>query len=243
MSSVQVRRDVRSFLAAHEHRLVDWLLPLLPQRFGVLHLSALGFVGSVVAVIGLIASNWSYSWVALVVLGVAANWFGSGLAHYRNGGAIDRFSFMVCHVSDLFAQVLLIVGFGLSPFLSLTSAFIVLLCLLLFSSYTYIRAATQRVRQMAYLGVGATEFRLLMIVWAVLGAGLGLREPLVGRFTNIDLGVISLAAMALVGLAVKVVVDARDIAAEESPDSRGGVVPEAMRLMGRAVVRVAGPRR
>ena len=82
--------------------------------------------------------------LAAVVVGVALNWFGDSLdgslARYRHTER-PRFGFLVDHTCDLFSQILIIVAFALSPFLTLVSALVVLLCYLLFSAYTYIRAA------------------------------------------------------------------------------------------------------
>ncbi|MDR3462786.1 MAG: CDP-alcohol phosphatidyltransferase family protein [Beijerinckiaceae bacterium] len=183
-----------------------------------LHLTAVGLVGSFVAAIGLIGCNWTALWLPLVVIGVLLNWFGDSLdgslARFRNEER-PRFGFLVDHTCDLFAQILVIVAFGLSPFLSLVSALTVLLCYLLFSAYTYIRAAAHHIHQMSYIGVGATEFRILMIFWASVGVAFHLREPLVSGLSRLDIAILLLAAISVVGLAVKAITDARDVAAEE----------------------------
>ena len=111
-------------------------------------------------------------------------------------------------------------AFGISPFLSLVSALVVLLCYLLFSAYTYIRAAAHHIHQMSYIGLGATEFRILMIVWACLGAALGFGEPVLGALTRVDVAILSLGAMAVVGLGIKAFGDARAIAETEPAPSK-----------------------
>ena len=208
----------RSFLADYEQELIRWILPRIPTGINSLHLTAVGLFGSVLTAIALIACNWSHLWLPVVAAGVVLNWFGDSLdgslARYRKEER-PRFGFLVDHTCDLFSQVLTIVAFGLSPFLSLVSALVVLLCYLLFSAYTYIRAATQRVHQMAYIGVGATEFRILMILWPTVGAISGLHEPLVQGISRIDAAILSLAALAVCGLVYKSIVDARDIARDE----------------------------
>ena len=208
----------RSFLAGYEQDLIRWILPRIPAEINSLHLTAIGLFGSLLTAIALVACNWSYLWLPVVAVGVVLNWFGDSLdgslARYRKEER-PRFGFLVDHTCDLFSQVLIIVAFGLSPFLSLIAALVVLLCYLLFSAYTYIRAATQRVHQMAYIGAGATEFRILMILWPIVGAIFGLHEPMVEGISRIDAAILSLAAMAVCGLVYKSVVDARDIARDE----------------------------
>lgn len=212
------RRYNRSFLAAAEQGLIRWILPRIPAGMTSLHLTAIGLAGSVIASFALIACNFSPAWVGLVVVGVAMNWFGDSLdgslARYRKEER-PRFGFLVDHTCDLFSQILVIVAFGLSPFLSLISALTILLCYLLFSAYTYIRAAAHHIHQMAYVGVGATEFRILMVVWAVAGVTFGLHEPLAHGISTIDFVILILAGFAVIGLGVKATADARDVALEE----------------------------
>jgi phosphatidylglycerophosphate synthase len=216
-----VRRYNRSFLAEAEQRVIRWTLPRIPPYVTSLHLTYLGLAGSFLAGCALIGCNWSSFWLPLVIFGVALNWFGDSfdgsLARYRIAER-PKFGFLVDHTCDLFSQVVIIICFGLSPFLSLIGAFVVLLCYLLFSAYTYIRAAVQNIHQMAYIGVGATEFRILMIVWALIGSAIGLREPsFVGTgLSKLDMTIMFLGAMAVIGLAIKAITDARAIAAEET---------------------------
>ena len=214
------RRHNRSFLAESEQSLIRWILPQIPRSVTSLHLTFLGLSGSLIASLGLIGCNWSYWSLWAVFLGISLNWFGDSLdgslARYRRDER-PRFGFLVDHTCDLFSQIALIVAFGLSPFLSLIAAFTILLCFLLFSAYTYIRAAAHHIHQMSYIGVGATEFRILMILWAFLGAAIGIREPLVNGLSGLDIAILVLAAFAVVALGVKAVTDARIVAEEESP--------------------------
>jgi phosphatidylglycerophosphate synthase len=225
-TAVRIRRLNRSFLADAEQSAIRWLLPRISRSIEPIHLTAIGVFGSILAGAGLVGCNWSFFWLTLVIVGVALNWFGDSLdgslARYRQTER-PRFGFLVDHTCDLFSQVIMIVCFGLSPFLSLVAAFIVLLCYLLFSAYTYIRAAVQNIHQMAYIGVGATEFRILMIAWALIGAALGLHESLVNspdKLDGLDLTIAFLAGIAVVGLGAKAIIDAYQIAIEEEDQLR-----------------------
>lgn len=215
-------RDNRSFLAAKEQRLIRALLPCFPSRVTPNHLTVVGLVGSGVTAVALVGVNLSAGFLVLVPFGVLLNWFGDSLdgslARFRHIER-PRFGFLVDHTSDLFSQVVMIVGFGLSPFLSLTSALIVLACYLMFSAYTYIRACAHHVHQMSYIGVGATEFRILMIVWCFVAELIGpaLHRPALGSLSRLDLSLCILAGFALGGLFLKAVADARQIAGEEAP--------------------------
>jgi phosphatidylglycerophosphate synthase len=213
-----VRRHNRSFLANAEQDAIKWILPRIPSFVTSLHLTLLGLFGSVLAGVALIGCNGSFLWLPLFVLGIVLNWFGDSfdgsLARYRKAER-PRFGFLVDHTCDLFSQIVIIICFGFSPFLSLIAALVVLLCYLLFSAYTYIRAAVENIHQMAYIGLGATEFRILMVVWALLGALVGIHESYASGPSRLDLAIAFLGALAVVGLAIKAFTDARNIAAEE----------------------------
>ncbi|MGO9430510.1 CDP-alcohol phosphatidyltransferase family protein [Rhodoblastus sp.] len=214
-----MNRKNSSFLAHSEQKLIQWILPRIPARTTSLHLTGFGMVGSFAAAVALIGCNWSHLWLPIVALGISINWFGDSLdgalARFRNEER-PRFGFLVDHTCDLFSTIMLIVAFGFSPFLSLVAALSVLLCYLLFSSYTYIRAAAHHVHQMSYLGLGGTEFRILMIGWSYLAAFLEVRQPLVNGLSGLDIGILALAAIAVVALATKAIGDARDVAFEEN---------------------------
>ena len=209
----------RSFLAEVQQRVISMILPRIPAKVSPRQMTMVGMSGALVGSIGLIGCNVSFLWLPVVTLGIAANWFGDSLdgalAHYRREDR-SKFDFLIDRSCDLFSLMFLIAAFGLSPFLSLVAAMVILLCYLLFSSYTYIRAAARHDAQMSYLGVGATEFRILMIAWANIGALVGLREPFVDGISRLDIAVITLAATAIIGLAARAVLDARQVAKEEN---------------------------
>ena len=218
MSGSQPVRVNRSFLSRGEQWLIRWILPRLPESVSSLDLTILGVFGAALTAIALVGCNLSLWFYPLVVVGVAMNWFGDSLdgslARYRKDER-PRFGFLVDHTCDLFAQILIIVAFGISPFLSLLSAFVILLCYMLFSAYTYIRATVQKIHQMTYIGVGATEFRILMIVWPAVAVAADLNEPLVGPLSRLDLSIMILGALAVLGLGIKAIRDAREIFVED----------------------------
>jgi phosphatidylglycerophosphate synthase len=228
-----VRRHNQSFLANAEQDAIRWILPRIPRSVTSLHLTLLGLFGSVLAGAALIGCNGSLFWFPLFVLGVVLNWFGDSfdgsLARYRKAER-PRFGFLVDHTCDLFSQIVIIICFGFSPFLSLIAAFVVLICYLLFSAYTYIRAAVENIHQMAYIGLGATEFRILMVAWGLIGAVVGLHESYASGPSRLDLAIAFLGAFAVVGLAIKAITDARNIAAEEQEHLKHAAEARAMEI-------------
>ena len=226
------KRQNRSFLASGEQSLIRFILPRIPRSVTSLHLTIVGLIGALIGAVALVGCNWSYWALPAVIIGICLNWFGDSLdgslARYRQEER-PRFGFLVDHTCDLFSQIMLIVAFGLSPFLSLIAAFTILLCYLLFSAYTYIRAAAHHIHQMSYIGVGATEFRIMMILWALLSAAIGLHEPLIGGLSGLDISILVLGAIAVVGLGAKAVIDARIIADEEGSTQLQSIVSDHAR--------------
>jgi hypothetical protein len=208
----------QSFLAATEQRLVRAIVPQLPPSLTPLRLTKIAIAGAVITAIGLIGCRWTMLWLPLVPIGVFLNWFGivfdGAVAVYRND-MNARVGFYG-HACDLFSQMLIIVAFGLSPFLSIESAFVVLICYLLFSAYTYIRVIARHVQQMAYIGLGATEFRILMVVWALAAHAIGIDATTDQGVSRLDMAISILAIIAVFGLGVKAMTDARRVAMDEN---------------------------
>lgn len=161
-------RAERAALAALVRRLPGWMTPD--------HLTSIGLVGAVSTSAGFIACWWSNWFLVAVVAGLALNWFGDSLdgtlARYRQ---IERphYGYFIDHSADLIAQTLIVVGLGFSPFFTIPSALLVLSLYLLISSYTYLRVVTESVHRLSYGGMGATEFRILVAVWALIAAWVG----------------------------------------------------------------------
>lgn len=202
----RVSRVNASFVATLEAQAIAAILPTIPASVTPNELTMVGMLGACITSIGLIVCIWSTKAVVLVPLGLFVHWFGDSLdgslARYRK---IERpcFGFFIDHSSDLFAMSMIIVSFGFSPFLTMTSALLVLATYLLFSAYTYVKVAVEGVHQLAYGGLGSTEFRVLMAGWAVLGSIVGpsIRGPKVQGVPAIDIviGVLALLALCCLG--------------------------------------------
>lgn len=208
----------QSFLAPAEQKLVRALIAELPDSISPLQLTRIGFFGAVVTAVALVCSCWSTLWTPLIPLGVFLNWFGAALdgpLAVRRRTTDPRFGLLE-HTYDLFSQILIIVAFGISPFLSMESALVVLICYLLFSAYTYIRAIARHVQQMAYIGLGATEFRILMALWPFAAHAMGIDETIDVGHSQLDSAILILAAFAICGLGIKALSDARRVSVDES---------------------------
>ncbi|WP_400767102.1 hypothetical protein [Methylosinus sporium] len=104
---------------------------------------------------------------------------------------------------------------GASPFLSIQSAFVILVCYLLFSAYNYVRTIAHHARTMAYIGLSPSEFRILMAAWPFMAPASGVDEMASDGPSRLDTAILILAAFAVIGLAAKALADAQEIAAGE----------------------------
>jgi phosphatidylglycerophosphate synthase len=204
----------QSFLGATAEKTVRAIVARLPERVSPQQLTWLGVGGGLLTAAALLASRQSFVWTPFIPIGVFLNWLGTSLdgplARERH---LERPSQgLLDHSADLGTQLLVIMAFGFSPFFSLASAAVVMACYLLYSSYTYIRATARVPGQMAYIGIGTTEFRLLLAVWPFVAISLGIDERGASGLTKLDETVIALGSVTVAGLIVKIVLDARKIA-------------------------------
>ncbi|MGD9656158.1 MAG: hypothetical protein AB7U61_00725 [Methylocystis sp.] len=205
----------QSFVYAAEQHLARSMAEAAPRWIAPAHLSLIGAVGAAFAAAALVGCRSWPDLVWLVPLAMFVNWYGltADLPLARLRGDERPGAGMAHHVADLFSHIVLIVAYGYSPFLTLRAAAAVLVCYLLFSAYGYIRAATRHVQQMAYIGLGVTEFRILLAFWPFAAMALGVPESQHDRLPAVDIAVIGLALVAVFGLLGKTLKDGRRIAA------------------------------
>jgi hypothetical protein len=68
---------------------------------------------------------------------------------------------------------------------------------------------------MVYIGLGPSEFRILMAAWPFVARITGVDEMAYDGPSRLDTAILILAAFAVVGLAAKALADARELAAWE----------------------------
>lgn len=209
-------RGPQSFLGAQQNRAVAAVAAAMPDDVEPMQLSVLGALGAAVAAAALVGASWWRGVAFLVPLGMGVNWFGLSvdlpLARRRRGAETTREG-MAHHLCEGVSLPLLILAYGCSPFLTFRSALVILFCYLLFSSYVYIRAATRRAPPMSFIGVGVTEFRILLALWPLAAVALDLPATRGDALPAIDVAVMALGAAAVMGLFGKLLLDGRRLAA------------------------------
>ncbi len=165
-----------SFLAEQERRVLQWLVTQLPGYVTPNHLTVVGLIGGVLTAAGFGACHVSNYFLIVAIFGLFLNWFGDSLdGTLARARKIERphFGYFIDHSSDLIAQTFIMIGLGISPYFTLSSAFFALSMYLLISSYTYLKVMILRTHHLSYGGMGATELRILIACWALFAAWVG----------------------------------------------------------------------
>ena len=159
------QREYRSPLAAAEKRLLIAIAHRLPVTVHSDHLSILGLLSMAVAAGGFALMPFTSWGAAVVIAGLAVNWFGDSLdgtvARVRRQER-PRFGYYVDHVLDLAGAAMLFAGLGVSGVMTPLLAAVVLCGYLLVSAEAYLSTHAGGVFRMAMFGVGPTELRIVL---------------------------------------------------------------------------------
>ena len=166
-------------LASWERPTLQWLAARMPVWINPDILTGIGILGAVMIFWGYLLSNKASVFLWLANLGFVINWFGDSLdgtlARYRK---IERpkYGFFVDHTVDSFNEVLIVVGLGLSPYVTFSIACLGLIGYLLMSILVYIRTYVNGVFQISYGKFGPTEVRVILILLNTLMFFLGIPQ-------------------------------------------------------------------
>ena len=164
-------RENHGLLAGVEKRMLIWLARRLPARVGSDHLTMLALL----AMVGAGLAFWSArTWppgLALVVVALAANWFGDSLdgtvARVRRHER-PRYGFYVDHVLDIVGISLLMGGMALSGFITPVIALVFLAAYLLVAAEVFLATSVSGTFRMSFLRVGPTEMRILLSIGTLM---------------------------------------------------------------------------
>jgi phosphatidylglycerophosphate synthase len=196
------RRIQASFLAAVEKKTLFWLAERTPAWINSDHLTALGFLGHIMAGAFYALSRWNRYYLLAVIGCLAVNWLGDSLdgtlARFRQQQR-PRYGFYVDHMIDSFGAVAMMGGLSLSGYMHPWIAIGLLLAFLVLSIQSYLATYTMGEFRLSFWSLGPTELRLLLAV----GNLALLRWPVVlhGHYRLFDIG----GAVGLVGMSLMIV--------------------------------------
>ena len=154
-------------LAPLERPALKWLAAHMPLWVNPDILTLIGIFGGVLIFFSYWFSNYFSGFLWIASLGFIINWFGDSLdgtlARHRK---IERpkYGFFVDHTVDAFNEVLIVIGLGLSPYVSFNTACLALIGYLLMSVLVYIRTYINGIFQLSYSKFGPTEIRVILIL-------------------------------------------------------------------------------
>ncbi|HEV7289135.1 CDP-alcohol phosphatidyltransferase family protein [Sphingomonas sp.] len=211
-------RIQQNWLAAGERRILNWLCAHMPAAITPDVLTLTGMVGAVMVFAGYVASNWGINWLALTLAGYAVQWFGDSLdgslARWRR---IERpsYGYFIDHSCDGLANLLIVAGIGLSPFVTMDVAMIALAGYLLMSIHTFLSARVVGELRLSYLAAGPTELRLMLMGMTVMMWVLGPDRGLFGFISGFDLFVGGIGAILILLFLGQTIATGRRLAALE----------------------------
>lgn len=169
------KRDLTFLLAGPERRLLRGMAARLPAWIVPDHLTRLGVLGAFGTALGYWLSGRNPAWLWLASAMLVVNWFGDSMdgttARVRK---IERpkYGYYLDHMVDGIVTAAIGIGIGLSPFVRLDVALILVVVYLVLSINLYLEAEVFGVFEMGYGVFGPTEVRLLIILAnTVLWAG------------------------------------------------------------------------
>lgn len=212
-------RIQQNWLAMGERRILNWLCAHMPASVTPDKLTLLGMIGAVMIFAGYVASNLSPMWLLLAIAGYGVQWFGDSLdgslARYRR---IERpsYGYFIDHSCDGLANLLIVAGMGLSPFVTMDIAMIALAGYLLMSIHAFLSARVVGELRLSYMSAGPTELRLVLIGMTVMMMVLGSGRGMFGEWSGFDILVGTIGGALILLFVGQTLITGRKLAAAET---------------------------
>lgn len=163
----QATRIQTSFLASAEKKVLVAIAKRLPGWVSSDMLTSVGVVGSILMALGYYLSNGNVAWLWLASTGLFLNWFGDSLdgtvARVRNAQR-PVYGYYLDHTVDVLNEALMFIGAGLSPYLDMRAAVAAYIIYLALTLNVYINVHLRGEFNLSYMGIGPTEFRIVLVV-------------------------------------------------------------------------------
>lgn len=199
MKQVNQHKRVNDILLGPlERPALRWLAANMPPWVTPDTCTLIGLGGSLVTMAGYALSNYNPAFLWVASLGFIVNWFGDSLdgtlARYRR---IERpmYGYFVDHAMDAVSQFLIILGMGLSPYITYNFASLALIAYLMLSILVYLRTYIVGEFKISYGGLGPTESRVVAILLNTVMYFVGVQTFMVGPYqiSVYDLVVLAIA--------------------------------------------------
>jgi len=163
----QSERIQTSLLNPFEKVVLQYLVRKVPSFMTSDHLTAIGLMGAFIIAIGYALTVFGPEWLWLTNLGFFLNWLGDSLdgtlARHRNQQR-PLYGFYIDHNLDCVCEFLMVIGAGLSVYMSLEVALLILVPYLMLEVYVMINAHLKNEFRLTYAKLGPTELRLIIVL-------------------------------------------------------------------------------
>jgi len=211
----------RSLLRQQEAAAVRFFLARLPIWCTPDQLTGLSVAGAATSGVCLICCRLSGWFVIGVAAGLFCNWFGDSL-----DGALarlqkierPRIGYLLDRGADIVSMTAIILGLGLSPYMSVFAATMLLLVYYAHTIYILMRNVIDGIHVIGLVGIGATEGRILVGAWAIFAQLVGPDVALVrsGNVLLLDVFYGGLFALAIGTFVVRLLSDLRRLEGAEA---------------------------
>lgn len=212
------KRELSFLLAEPERRLLRRIAAALPVWVTSDQLTTIGVLGALGTGVAYALSGTSSGWLWAASAFLVVNWFGDSLdgtlARVRRTER-PRYGYYLDHLVDAFATAVIGAGIGLSPFVELEMALLLVVLYLALSINVYLESAVFGVFKLAYGRLGPTEARGILIL---SNAALALSGTVAAMVVNAGAAV--LAAGMVVVLAARFVKNLTHLAKLEPATQR-----------------------
>ena len=180
--------------------LLTWFCARMPGLVTPDLLTLMAFVSAAIVCAAYWLSAYDSAWLWLAVAGYVGHWFGDSLdgslARFRK---IERpsYGYFIDHSSDGLTTLMMLGGFGLSPYVRMDVALFAVTAYLLLSIHSYLLARVSSDFPMSHAGMGPTEARILLIGLTIAMYIFGTGQPLIGPLAIFDIIFIALTCVLL----------------------------------------------
>lgn len=240
-----------------ERRFLTWICKRIPDAITSDHLTLFGVMGAVMTAVSYAASRSDHRFLWLAAIGYAIHWFGDSLdgslARHRNA-ARPRYGYFLDHSVDAICIILMIGGIGLTGYVRLDAALMVVLGYFALSIHVFLRNHVTNTFQLSFMAFGPTEFRMIFVgitLW-MYGSGLDGASSGIADLTRYDVALLIVGGVLLTLFAVNTLVmilhlraiegDGRPSRQQAEPARTSGGRARGTEAGGEALRPASGPR-
>ena len=168
MSDIKDHKRVNDILLGPlERPALQWLAAHLPAWATPDLMTVIGILGALIIILSYGLSQFHPAFLWIASLGFVISWFGDSLdgtlARYRH---IERpkYGFFIDHITDVLTEIIIVLGLGLSPYISFSVASLCCIAYITMSVLVYVRMNVMGEFKISYSKLGPTEVRVLAIM-------------------------------------------------------------------------------